>query len=90
MDEEWQVRGVAALAIGQFAGVATSDATSALTEVLRDDNAAVRKAAAIALGEIGARARSAITTLEVAARDDNLAVRESAADAIRKISIEQN
>ncbi len=52
LDEEWQVRGVAALAIGQFGSAATPDARSALTKKLQDENAAVKKVAAIALGEI--------------------------------------
>ncbi len=52
LDEEWQVRGVAALAIGQYGSAATPVATSALAERLRDENAAVRKAAGIALGKI--------------------------------------
>ena len=52
LDEEWQVRGVAALAIGQFGSAATPDARSALAKTLQDENAAVKKVAAIALGEI--------------------------------------
>ena len=67
LDEEWQVRGVAALAIGQFGSATTSAAMSALTEKLQDENAAVRKAAAIALGEIGAQARLSIVSLRLAA-----------------------
>jgi HEAT repeat protein len=85
LDEEWQVRGVAALAIGQFGTASTSGARSALADKLQDENAAVRKAAAIALGEIGAPARSSIGSLRVAEGDDNAAVRESAADAIEII-----
>jgi HEAT repeat protein len=85
LDEEWQVRGVAALAIGQ-SGIASSPGeTSALADKLRDENAAVRKAAAIALGEIGVPAQSSIASLRLAAGDDNAAVRESAEVAIRKI-----
>ena len=89
IEGEWQGRGVAALAIGQFGIAATSSARSALVDKLRDENAAVRKAAAIALGEIGLPALSSIASLRVAAEDDSAAVRESAAEAIGKILVGQ-
>jgi HEAT repeat protein len=87
LDEEWQVRGIAALAIGQFGENASATAVTAVTHLIQDENAAVRKAAVIALGEIGPPARPAIAELRAASNDDNAVVREAATKAIEKILV---
>jgi HEAT repeat protein len=85
-DEEWQVRGVAALALGQFENDVPEQVVVALVESLKDEHAAVRKAAAIALGEIGPDARTAEPGLRQAMDDEDAAVRDAAEQAILKIS----
>jgi len=85
-DGEWQVRGVAVLAIGQFDIPVPVEVINAASGRLDDDNAAVRKAAAIALGEIGRDARSIVPELQVALDDEDESVREAAREAILKIS----
>jgi HEAT repeat protein len=53
-----------------------------LVEALADDNAAVRQAAARALGEIGPEASAAAPALTRALGDPNTGVREDAALAL--------
>jgi len=85
-DEQWQVRGVAALAVGQFGIRATPAAVAAVADALQDEQAPVRKAATMALGEIGPPARTVITALQAVTDDDDEAVREAAAVAIANVS----
>ncbi len=61
-------------------------AVAAIAVALSDEQPAVRKAATIALGEIGPTARSALVALRRAATDDDGAVREAAAVAIANVS----
>jgi HEAT repeat protein len=84
-DEEWQVRGIATLAIGQFGDETPAATIAAVAQNLNDDNAAVRNAAAVALGEIGPRARSQISGLRAAEADEDAFVRASAGQSIRKV-----
>jgi HEAT repeat protein len=85
-DEQWQIRGIAALAVGQFGDQATPVAVAALAGVLGDEHPAVRKAATIALGEIGPTARTTLTALRVATEDEDEAVRAAAVLAIDNVS----
>jgi HEAT repeat protein len=85
LDEEWQVRGIAALAIGQFGENTPAVTVTAVAEKLKDEHAAVRKAAAVALGEIGPPARAQIAGLRAAEVDEDPAVRESATQSIRMV-----
>jgi HEAT repeat protein len=48
-DEMWQVRGVAALALGQFGRTISPAAVAAVTAKLEDDNESVRNAAESAI-----------------------------------------
>ncbi|HEX6259965.1 MAG TPA: HEAT repeat domain-containing protein, partial [Woeseiaceae bacterium] len=52
-DDQWQVRGVATLAVGGFGELATRPVISDLVEGLDDEHPAVRKATLIALRELG-------------------------------------
>jgi HEAT repeat protein len=54
--------------------------------VLQDEQAPVRKAATMALGEIGPSARTQISALRAAADDEDEAVREAAAVAIARVT----
>jgi HEAT repeat protein len=56
-----------------------------LIELLRDDDAFVRRDAAHALGQIGSAARSAEPALLTATRDRNVHVRQAAAEAVQKV-----
>ena len=85
-DEEWQVRGVAALALGQFRNKVPEETVSELIKQLSDDHAAVRMAVASALGEIGAAARQAVSSLRDLAEDEDAAVRAAAEAAVLKLS----
>jgi Skp family chaperone for outer membrane proteins len=73
--------GLPALRADDDPGVAT------LVKALQDDNALVRKRAAIALEEIGPRARSAISALREASKDDNADVSKAASAALAKINV---
>jgi HEAT repeat protein len=53
---------------------------------LSDEQAAVRKAATIALGDIGPTARDALVALRRAAQDEDAAVRDAAVVAIANVS----
>ena len=85
-DQEWQVRGVAALALGQFGNEVPEETVTQLIKQLSDDHAAVRMAVASALGEIGAAARQALPCLRDLAEDEDAAVRAAAAAAVLKLS----
>jgi len=86
-DAEWQVRGVAALGLGQYQMEVPAEVVAALSSSLADENAAVRKAAAIALGELGAPASQAVDVLRKATvEDEEQLVREAADAAILKIT----
>jgi HEAT repeat protein len=84
-DEEWQVRGVATLAIGQFGDDTPGATVTAVAQNLKDEHVAVRKAAAVALGELGPSARGELDGLRAAERDEDAGVRKSASESIRKI-----
>jgi len=60
----------------------------ALTETLKDDNAFVRRDAALALGKIGPDARPALPALTATLKDREHSVRKAAADALKKIDPE--
>ena len=56
-----------------------------LIELLKDEDAFVRRDAALALGQLGPKAQSAATALRAATRDRNAHVRRAAAEAVRKV-----
>jgi HEAT repeat protein len=62
-------------------------AVGALSEALQDKSARVRRAAALALGKIGADAKDAIPHLEKLRRDDDAGVRASVAKALDRIKL---
>jgi hypothetical protein len=64
---------------------ADNDAVADLVKALRDDNALVRKRAAIALGRLGPGARDAIPALEKAVRDPDADVRAAATAALARV-----
>ena len=84
-DEEWQVRGVATLAIGQFGEQTPATTVNAVAKNLKDEHASVRNAAAVALGEFGPAARARIPDLRAAESDEDPAVRKSAGQSIGKV-----
>ncbi len=88
-DQEWQVRGVAALAVGQFGDEVTGETVTALINGLGDDYAPVRMAVASALGEIGIGARQAVPGLRNLQIDEDPQVRAAAEEAVSKISATQ-
>ncbi|MDH3433961.1 MAG: HEAT repeat domain-containing protein, partial [Gammaproteobacteria bacterium] len=51
-DEQWQVRGIAVLAVGQFGELADPLALAAVHAALQDDHEAVREAAAVAIANV--------------------------------------
>jgi HEAT repeat protein len=86
-DEEWQVRGVAALALGQFQKQPSTEVITTLVDGLNDKEAGVRMASAIALGELGSSAgKVAIAGLQKTSADTEQRVRDAAAAAIQKIT----
>ena len=85
-DAEWQVRGVAALALGQHRAQVSAEVVSALSDSLKDEQAGVRMAAAIALGQLGPSAGAALATLQESTTDTEQRVREAVDAAIVKIS----
>jgi HEAT repeat protein len=85
-DAEWQVRGIAALALGQHRHQVPPEVVTALSDSLKDDQAGVRMAAAIALGQLGPSATAALPTLQEATTDTEQRVREAVDAAIVKIS----
>jgi hypothetical protein len=64
------------------------DAVAVLIAALKDTSPAVRRAAARALGNLGAEARSAILALETAASDPQEDVRAAAGKALQRIRVE--
>jgi HEAT repeat protein len=64
---------------------ADTDAVADLVKALQDDNALVRKRAAIALGRLGPGARDAIPALEKAVRDPDADVRAAATAALARV-----
>jgi len=86
-DEEWSVRGVAALALGQFGNEAPEETITALINGLGDDDAPVRMAAANALGEIGVGASHALPDLRSLQEDEDARVRTAAEEAVLKLSV---
>jgi HEAT repeat protein len=81
-DSMWQVRGVAALSLGN---VRTPASVNALSGALSDKVGAVRKAAAIALGVLGRDAHAALPALQNTASDPDQAVRDAGLAAIDRI-----
>lgn len=77
----FRVRAQAAISLGS--GLPDPAVTSALSAALRDENAAVRAAAANSLGRVGDT--SALTALRAAERDAEAAVRTAATAAIASI-----
>jgi hypothetical protein len=88
-DQEWQVRGVAALALGQFGNEAPGETVTALINGLSDDYAPVRMAAATALGEIGVGARQAVPGLRDLETDEDPRVRAAAEKSVFKLLVTQ-
>lgn len=66
-------------------GMMGAAAVAPLTVALNDNSAAVRRAAARALGSLGGAARPALSVLETAASDPAEEVRSAAAKALRQI-----
>jgi Skp family chaperone for outer membrane proteins len=87
----WSHTVLALLVVGLYAAPArpgpadASDVTTALVGALRDDNALVRKRAAIALERLGPKARDAAPALERALKDTDAEVRAAAAAALETI-----
>lgn len=77
----FRVRTQAAISLGS--GLPEPSVTAALAGALRDENAAVRAAAATSLGRVGDT--SALTALRAAERDGEAAVRTAATSAIAAI-----
>ena len=77
----FRVRAQAAISLGS--GLPDPAVTSALSAALRDENAAVRAAAANSLGRVGDT--SALSALRAAERDSEAAVRTAATAAIASI-----
>ncbi len=77
----FRVRAQAAISLGS--GLPDPAVTAALTAALRDENAAVRAAAASSLGRVGDA--SAVTPLRAVERDSEAAVRAAATAAIAAI-----
>ena len=77
-DEDPQVRGEAAVALG-WIGPTAKEAVPALVKALQDENPQVRKDAAVALGWIGPTATEAVPGLIAALQDEMAAVRFTAA-----------
>ena len=80
------VRALAAEALGQM-GPEAKTAVPALTEMLDDRVADVRRSAAAALGKMGPEARPAVPALKKAAEDidEDDSVRKTAAEALTRI-----
>lgn len=78
----FRVRTQAAISLGS--GLPDAGASAALAAALRDENAAVRVAAATSLGRIGDT--SSIAPLRAAERDEEAAVRSAATSAIALLS----
>ncbi|HEX6260783.1 MAG TPA: HEAT repeat domain-containing protein, partial [Woeseiaceae bacterium] len=83
-DDQWQVRGVATLAIGGFGELATRPVISDMAEGLDDEHPAVRKATLIALRELGSPAAFTVTAVRAAVDDADEAVREAARATLRE------
>jgi hypothetical protein len=77
-DEVVEVR---RLAVAVFARHLCDEAVPELTSALEDSDAEVRKGAAAALSELGARAVTALSALNLLLRDGDVGVRVSAAEA---------
>jgi HEAT repeat protein len=86
-DENFAVRGGAALALGLI-GAAARPAVSELATTLKDRESLVRSAAAVALGRIGALARGATLALRAALADSDRTVRVESAAALWRVSDE--
>ena len=84
-DDEWQVRGVAALALGQHQR-GNEDVVTALVSVLADEQAPVRKAAVIALGNLGSLSVPASDEIQKLVNDDDAAVSQAAEETILKLN----
>jgi HEAT repeat protein len=83
-DSDWQMRGTAALALGEI-GASAKKAVPALIRALRDDDENVRACAAHALGGIGPDAKQGLTALTEALTDASWLVRGDAAWAIGQL-----
>jgi HEAT repeat protein len=83
------IQEVATVAIGRATG-GTDDAVQMLMETLEGSGSErMRRAAARALGEVGANARPAVPRLQTLLDDDDPEMRETARVALRKIGKEQ-
>jgi Skp family chaperone for outer membrane proteins len=82
---------VLAVLVGRWAPLARlhaeeePDPTSGFVKALQDDNALVRKRAALALERLGPKARAATAALEKALMDDDADVRAAAAAALERM-----
>jgi vesicle coat complex subunit len=83
-DKEWDVRTMAAYALGNI-GPKAEKAVPALIETLKDKEQQVRDNAAWALGKIGPKAEKAVPALIEALKDKNEYVRKAAKEALEKI-----
>lgn len=81
-DEQWQVRGVATLALGQFDGRRYPAAIDAIVARVDDESSGVRKAAMNSLGSAGGPAARRV--LRAALNDEDNVVRDAAADALKR------
>ena len=70
------------MALGQLGNPSS---VKALVRALSDEAGAVRKAAAVALGTLGPKARAALPALQGASSDSDESVRETALDAVNRI-----
>jgi HEAT repeat protein len=85
-DEDASVRLSAALALRALRTNDPAPAVQALTELLSNKSASMRRDAANALADFGAAAKSAVTALNVSLKDADTGVRTAAARAVARIT----
>lgn len=77
--------GCCGLALGQHLK-GNQDVVAALVSVLSDEQAPVRKAAVIALGNLGSLSMSATDEIQKLVNDDDAAVSQAAGETIAKLN----
>jgi HEAT repeat protein len=88
-DNDVSVRLAAAGVLATLEGSDSAPAVAVMREAVTSTDANIRRDAASALGECGAKAKSALSVLKKAAGDENATVRNAAALAIARIKTAQ-